>query len=109
MVLSGYPILDNPNTHKKSAIYEMYGLEEGDRLISKLEFHYIPIHASWLNVAEIEICVMDTECTRKWVPEKERLRQEVMAWERYRNKQKCKIDWKFTREKVDKKLSKYYV
>jgi len=102
-------VLDNLNTHTKSAIYEMYGLEEGDRLISKLEFHYTPIHASWLNVAEIEIGVMDRECTRRRIPEKEILRQEVMAWERYRNKQTCKIDWKFTREKADKKLSKYYV
>lgn len=102
-------VLDNLNTHKKSAIYEMYGLEEGDRLISKIEFHYTPVHASWLNVAEIEIGVMDTECTTRRIPEKEILRQEVMAWERYRNKHKCRIDWKFTREKADKKLSKYYV
>lgn len=102
-------VLDNLNTHKKSAIYEMYGVEEGNRIVSKIEFHYTPVHASWLNVAEIEIGVMDTECTRRRIPEKEMLRQEVMAWERSRNKNKCKIDWKFTREKADKKLSKYYV
>jgi len=87
----------------------MYGVEEGNRIVSKIEFHYTPVHASWLNVAEIEIGVMDTECTRRRIPEKEMLRQEVMAWERGRNKNKCKIDWKFTREKADKKLSKYYV
>lgn len=102
-------VLDNLNTHKKSAIYKMYGAEEGNRIVSKIEFHYTPVHASWLNVAEIEIGVMDTECTRRRIPEKEMLRQEVMAWERSRNKNKCKIDWKFTREKADKKLSKYYV
>jgi len=102
-------VLDNLNTHKKSSIYEMYGVEEGNRIVSKIEFHYTPVHASWLNVAEIEIGVMDTECTRRRIPEKEMLRQEVMAWERGRNKNKCKIDWKFTREKADKKLSKYYV
>jgi len=102
-------VLDNLNTHNESAFYEMYDIKEAERIISKIEFHYTPKHASWLNVAEIEIGVMDTECTRRRIPRKDLLRQEVRAWERKRNKQKMKIDWKFTREKADKKLSKYYV
>lgn len=102
-------VLDNLNTHNESALYEMYGPEEAERILTKIEFHYTPLHASWLNVAEIEIGVMDTECTRKRVPDKETLRQEVMAWERKRNKCKSKIDWRFTRQKADKKLSRYYV
>lgn len=102
-------VLDNLNTHNESSFYKMYGPDEAERILSKIEFHYTPVHASWLNVAEIEIGVMDTECTRRRIPEKETLRQEVMAWERKRNKRKCKIDWKFTRDKADKKLSAYYV
>ena len=102
-------VLDNLNTHNESSFYKMYGPDEAERILSKIEFHYTPVHASWLNVAEIEIGVMDTECTRRRIPEKETLRQEVMAWERKRNKRKCKINWKFTRDKADKKLSAYYV
>lgn len=102
-------VLDNLNTHKGASLYEMYGPEEAERILSKIEFHYTPKHASWLNVAEIEIGVMDAQCTRRRIPEKEKLRQEVMAWERKRNKQKAKIDWRFTRSKADEKLSKYYV
>lgn len=102
-------VLDNLNTHNGSSLYEMYGPEEAKRILSRIEFHYTPKHASWLNVAEIEIGVMDVQCTNRRILEKETLRQEVIAWERKRNKQKAKIDWKFTREKADKKLSKYYV
>ena len=102
-------VLDNLNTHNETAFYEMYDSEEAKRILSKVEFHYTPVHASWLNVAEIEIGVMDTECTRRRIPDKETLRQEVMAWERKRNKHKMKIDWRFTKQKADERLSKYYV
>lgn len=33
--------------------------------MEKIEFHYTPKHASWLNAAEIEINVMDIECTNR--------------------------------------------
>ena len=102
-------VLDNLDTHNATAFTEMYGPDEAKRIISKIEFHYTPVHASWLNVAEIEIGVMDTECTRRRIPDKELLRQEVMAWERKRNERKMKIDWRFTKQKADEKLSKYYV
>ena len=102
-------VLDNLNTHNESSFYEMYDKEEAERILAKIKFHYTPKHASWLNVAEVEIGVMDAECTRRRIPDKNLLRQEVIAWERKRNKQKKKIDWKFTTRKADEKLSKYYV
>ena len=102
-------ILDNLNTHTKSSFYKMYDPEEAERILDKIQFHYTPKHASWLNVAEVEIGVMDVECTRRRIPEKNILRQEVRAWERKRNNQKKGIDWRFTRQKADEKLSKYYV
>ena len=102
-------VVDNLNTHNKTAFYEVYDEEEAERILDKIEFHYTPKHASWLNVAEVEIGVMDAECTRRRIPDKDLLRREVMAWERKRNNQKKKIDWKFTKRKADEKLSKYYV
>ncbi len=102
-------ITDNLSTHKEKAFYETFDLEEAERLLSKLEFHHTPKHASWLNVAEIEINVMDIECTGRRIGDMETLAREVAAWTKRRNDQKKKINWKFTREKADKKLSKYYV
>ena len=87
----------------------MYRSEEAARILEKIEFHYTPLHASWLNVAEIEIGVMDTECTRRRIPDKELLRQEIRAWERKRNKQPIKINWRFTKQIADEKLSTRYV
>nr|CBH39736.1 hypothetical protein BSM_32150 [uncultured archaeon] len=102
-------VIDNLNTHKKKAFYETFSKEEAERILSKIEFHYTPKHASWLNAAEIEINVMDIECTGRRIGDLETLTQEVAAWTKRRNEHEKKIDWKFTREKADKKLSKYYV
>lgn len=102
-------VLDNLNTHKKKAFYETFSKEEAERILSKIEFHYTPKHASWLNAAEIEINVMDIECTGRRIGDMETLTREVAAWTKRRNDQKKKINWKFTKELADKKLSKYYV
>ena len=102
-------VVDNLNTHNKTAFYEAYDREEAERIFNRIEFHYTPKHASWLNVAEIEIGVMDAECTGRRIKDKETLRKEVRAWTNRRNKQKKKIEWRFTKQKADEKLSKYYV
>jgi len=102
-------VVDNLNTHNETAFYETYDVEEAERILNRVEFHYTPKHASWLNVAEIEIGVMDTECTDRRIKNIVLLREEVRAWTKRRNREKKKINWKFTKEKADKKLSKYYV
>ena len=102
-------VLDNLNTHFKSSFYEMFSKEEAERILSKVEFHYTPKHASWLNVAEIEINVMDVQCTRRRIKDKKTLIREVRAWTNKRNRQKKKIDWRFTKKDADKKLAEHYV
>jgi hypothetical protein len=102
-------VADNLSTHSKKAFYDTFSKEEADRILSKLEFHYTPKHASWLNVAEIEIGVMDTECTDRRIKNITLLKSEVAAWTRRRNKERRKIDWKFTSEDADRNLSKHYV
>lgn len=102
-------IVDNLNTHNTSSFYETFGKNDAVKIAKKIEFHYTPAHASWLNVAEIEIGVMDTECTGRRIKSKEMLAQEVEAWTKRRNKQRKKINWAFTKQKADKKLGKYYV
>lgn len=102
-------VADNLNTHNRTAFYETYDPEEAERILNQIEFHYTPNHASWLNVAEVEIGAMDVECTGRRIKNKETLRKEVRAWTNRRNKQKKKIDWRFTKQKADEKLSEYYV
>ena len=102
-------VTDNLNTHREKAFYETFSKDEAERILSKIEVHHTPKHASWLNAAEIEINVMDIECTGDRIGSKEILAREVAAWTTRRNDQKKKINWKFTREKADRKLAKYYV
>jgi hypothetical protein len=102
-------VTDNLNTHKEKAFYETFSKEEAESILNKIEFHYTPKHASWLNAAEIEINVMDIECTGRRIGDKETLAREVAAWTKRRNEQKKRINWKFTRDKADMKLSRYYV
>lgn len=102
-------VFDNSNTHFESSFYETFNKEEAERILSKIEFHYTPKHASWLNVAEIEINVMDTECTGRRMKDKEFLDKELKAWTMKRNQLKKKIEWKFTKQDADDKLSKHYI
>lgn len=103
-------VLDNLNTHVETSFTETFSKEEAKRLLKKVQFHYTPKHASWLNMAEIEIGILDTECLGdRRVPDEQTLVREVVAWVQRRNKEQKKIVWKFTKQDADKKLSKYYV
>lgn len=102
-------VLDNLNIHFASSFYETFSKKEADQLLRKIEFYYTPKHGSWLNMAEIEINMMDRECLNRRIGEGELLEKEVNCWTQQRNKVSKKIDWSFTRKQADKKLSKYYV
>ncbi len=102
-------VMDNLNTHKEKSFYKAFSEEEAKRILDKIEFHYTPKHASWLNAAKIEINVMDIECTDRRIENMDILAYEVAAWTKRRNDCKKKINWKFTSEKADEKLSKHYV
>ena len=102
-------VTDNLNIHKEKSFYETFSEDEAKQILDKIEFHYTPKHASWLNAAEIEINVMDIECTGRRIGDIGTLTNEVAAWMKRRNKNKKKINWKFTKKNADEKLSKYYV
>lgn len=102
-------VTDNLNIHKEKSFYETFSEEEAEKIIEKIEFHYTPKHASWLNAAEIEISVMEEECTDRRIGDIIMLTNEVAAWTKRRNENKKKIDWKFTKKIADEKMSKYYV
>ncbi|RYE48508.1 MAG: hypothetical protein EOP24_06665 [Hyphomicrobiales bacterium] len=72
-------------------------------------FHYTPKHASWLNMAEIEIGVLTRQCLNRRLPSQQLLRREVDAWQADRNALHRTIEWKFTRQDADHKLGRHYV
>jgi hypothetical protein len=101
-------ITDNLNIHNEKSFYEAFSEEEAKRILEKIEFHYTPKHASWLNAAEIEINVMDIECTDRRISDIELLTHEVGSWEKKRNGFKKRIEWKFSKKNADEKMSKYF-
>jgi hypothetical protein len=102
-------VLDNLNTHFRASFEEVMGLEEASAFLARVQFHYTPKHASWLNMAEIEIGILDRQCIGRRIGNETHLRSEVRAWEQQRNQAQRRIEWKFTRQDADQKLSRHYV
>ena len=103
-----YIVLDNLNTHFPGSLEEAFGKEEKERIMSRVEFHYTPKHASWLNIAEIEINVMDIECSGRRFENRESLEKEIGIWVAKRNSDRKRIAWGFDRKRADRKLSKHH-
>ena len=102
-------VLDNLNTHFKKSFYETFSPHECGRLLKKIKFVYTPKHASWLNMAEIEINLLDHECLDRNIGNRNELEIQTLVWCKANNADQRKINWSFTRYKADKKLSNYYV
>jgi hypothetical protein len=88
-------VLDNLNTHTVETLIEMFGKAEADRIMSRLTFHYTPLHASWVNVAEIELSAMTQQCLDRRIADEWTLWTELMAWEAPRNRRAIPIQWSF--------------
>jgi transposase len=101
-------VMDNLSTHSAAALYETFDAVEARRILRRLEFHFTPKHASWLNMVEIEIGVMVSQCLDRRIPSKAILVKEVRAWERRRNRDKSRIRWLFTLERAREKLGRAY-
>ena len=101
-------VLDNLSTHTAKSVYETFPAEEARRIMRRLEFHYTPKHASWLNMVEIEIGVMVGQCLDRRIPERAMLVSEIAAWEQRRNAERAQIRWLFTVERARHKLARSY-
>ena len=102
-------VMDNLNTHLRTSFQEVLGIKMAATLLRRIEFHYTPNHASWLNMAEIEIGVLQRQCLARCAAEQTTLATEVAAWQRRRNAARCGIEWTFTRRDADRKLSRHHV
>jgi transposase len=101
-------VVDNLSTHSAGALYQAFPPCEARRMMRRLEFHYVPKHASWLNMVEIEIGVLRSQCLDRRIATKKQLASEIAAWEQQRNAAGARIKWMFTTEKARVKMGRAY-
>lgn len=101
-------IMDNLNTHRVASLYEAFPPAEARRLARRFEMHYTPKHGSWLNIAEIELSALTTQCLARRIPNMKTLERELAAWEAPRNAAKTTINWRFTISDARRKMAKTY-
>jgi hypothetical protein len=101
-------VMDNLGTHTPGALYERYEPTEAKRILDRFEFVFTPKHGSWLDMAEIELNVLNNQCLDQRIGTIEKVREAVEAWENARNGFTKKINWQFTTEKARIKLKRLY-
>ena len=101
-------VMDNLKTHVASAFYETFEPEEAKRIWDRFEFIYTPKHGSWLNMAEIELHVLNGQCLNRHIPTMVKVREEVDAWQNHRNNKNSSINWQFTTKESRVKLKRLY-
>lgn len=101
-------VMDNLNTHSTSSFYKAFPPKEARRLSERFEIHYTPKHGSWLNVAEIELSVLKSQCLNRRIDNMEMMQSEVKQWMEDRNNHQSKINWQFTTEDARVKLIRLY-
>ena len=101
-------VLDNLNTHHYHSLVEFFGKQQADRIMARLEFHYTPAQASWLNMAEIELSILARQCLSRRIPSEWTLTMEIVAWEQFRNEKNAKIRWNFTVDEARKVFKEHY-
>src|ERR1700692_672128 len=101
-------VLDNLSTHSAGALYQAFPACEARRVLRRLEFHFVPKHASWLNTVEIEIGVLRSQCLDRRIATHQPLQAEIAVWERQRNAAKASIKWMFTTDKARAKMGRAY-
>ena len=101
-------VLDQLNTHSPASLYAAFPPAEAKRLAAKLEFHHTPKHGSWLNMAEIELSVLQRQCLRQRLGDRAALEQAVTAWTERRNAATAAINWQFTTADARIKLRRLY-
>ena len=101
-------VMDNFKTHTASAFYETFEPKEAKRIWDRFEFVFTPKHGSWLNMAEIELHVLNGQCLNRHISSIEKIKQEVDAWQKHRNNKNSKINWQFTNNEARIKLKRLY-
>ena len=101
-------VMDNLGTHTPGAFYERFEPAEAKRILDRFEFVFTPKHGSWLDMAEIELNVLNNQCLGRRIGSFDKVRSEVEAWEKARNGFNKKINWQFNTDKARIKLKRLY-
>lgn len=101
-------VTDNLNTHRTAALYDTFPPEEARRIARKLEWHFTPVHGSWLNMVEIEIGILLRQCLNRRLATQELVQQEAAIWARKRTAEQRTVEWKFTTAEARQKLQRMY-
>jgi hypothetical protein len=101
-------VMDNLNIHSPASLYVAFEPHEAKRLADKLEIHYTPKHGSWLDMAEIELAILSSQCLDRRIPDTDLLKTEVAAWEVQRNETATAVKWRFTTADARIKLKHLY-
>lgn len=101
-------VMDNLSTHTPGSLYEAFPAPQAHHILSRLEFHFTPKHASWLNMAEIEIGVLKSQCLDRRIDNRPELEREIAAWQAQRNAAGARVKWMFTTEKARAKIARAY-
>ena len=101
-------VLDNLSTHSDAALYQTFPPEEARRILRKLDMHYVPKHASWLNMVEIEIGVLKQQCLDRRIDDRRTLEREIAAWQVARNASGERIRWMFDVARAREKMGHVY-
>lgn len=101
-------VMDNFKTHTASAFYETFEPEEAKKIWDRFEFVFTPKHGSWLNMAEIELHVLNGQCLDRHISNIKVVKEEVDAWQSNRNNKNSKINWQFSNKEARIKLKKLY-
>ena len=100
--------MDNYTTHKPSSFYETFSPEESKKIWGRFEFIYTPKHGNWLNIAEIELSVIQSQCLNRRIDNIDIVKSEVDKWQENRNNKNAKIDRQFRTENARIKLKRLY-
>jgi hypothetical protein len=101
-------VMDNLNTHTPGSLYETFPPDQAKALWDRFEFVYTPKHGSWLNMAEIELNVLNGQCLNRRIDAIEVVRRESLAWQEFRNNKGAKVNWQFTTKDARIKLTRLY-
>ena len=101
-------VMDNYGTHKAGSLYEVFPPKEAAELLNRFEFVFTPKHGSWLNMAEIELNVLSSQCLSRRIDKIETIQKEVEAWQSFRNSRNYTVNWQFTAEDARIKLKRLY-
>jgi len=101
-------VMDNLNTHVPGSLYDAFAPDKAKALWDRFDFVYTPKHGSWLNVAEIELNVLGTQCLDRRIDNINVVRSEVEAWQSFRDNKNARVNWQFTTPDARIKLARLY-